>query len=108
MLAPKLNSKFNMLDVLATWLAEILRNFRMWNFRKNCPLSFKVLKHIYIARGYGHSEDFRNIFQPNIGKDQKKLHHLSAGLLIGTVPYYGKSSPSYCITFIRRLDEGLR
>ena len=26
----------------------------------------------------------------------------------GTVPYYGKSGPGYCITSIKRLDEGMR
>ena len=26
----------------------------------------------------------------------------------GTEPYYGKSGSSYCITSIKRLDEGLR
>ena len=28
--------------------------------------------------------DFRNIFLPNIGEDQKKSHHPSVGLLAGT------------------------
>ena len=40
--------------------------------------------------------DFRKIFLPNIGEDQKKSHHLSAGPLAGTVPYYGK--PALVIT----------
>ena len=40
------------------------------------------------------------------GKDQKKSYHLSAGPP-GTVPY-GKSGPGYCITFMKKLDEGLR
>ena len=39
-----------------------------------------------------------------IGEDQKKSHHLSAELLAGTVPFYGKSGPGYCITFIEKLD----
>ena len=41
----------------------------------------------------------------NVGEDQKKFHHLIAGFLAVTVPYYGKSGPSYCITFMKRLDE---
>ena len=61
---------------------------------------------IYIARGPWHLRDFRNIFLPNVGEDQKKSRHLSKGPLAGTAPYYGKSGPSYCITFIKRLDEG--
>ena len=52
--------------------------------------------------------DFRNIFLPEIGQDQKNSCHLRAGPLAGAVPYYGKSGPSYCITFTKRLDEGLR
>ena len=34
-----------------------------------------------IARGPWHFRDFRNIFQPNIGEDQKKSYYLSAGPL---------------------------
>ena len=49
-----------------------------------------------------HFEDSREVFLPNIGENQKKSHHLSAGPLASTVPYYGKSGPSYCITFINR------
>ena len=26
----------------------------------------------------------------------------------GIVPHYGKSGPSYCITFLKRFDKGLR
>ena len=52
--------------------------------------------------------DFHNIFLPILGEDQKTSNHLSAGLLAGTVLYYGKSGSDYCITFIKRLDEGLR
>ena len=44
----------------------------------------------------------------NYRKDQKKPHHLSAEPLDGTVPYYGKSGPGYCITIIKRLDESMR
>ena len=54
---------------------------------------------IYIAWGPWHFGDFR--------VKTKKSHHLSAGPLPVTVPYYGISGPSYCITFIKRLDEGL-
>ena len=38
----------------------------------------------------------------------KKSHLLRAGHRAGTVPYYGKSSPSCHITFIKSLDEGVR
>ena len=51
-------------------------------------------------------EDFRNIFLPNVGKGQKKallFEHEAPG----TVPY-DKSGPGFCITFKKRLDEGLR
>ena len=56
---------------------------------------------IYVERGPWHLRAFRNIFLPNIGKDQKKSHHLSVGRLAATVPCYGKSGPSYCIMFIK-------
>ena len=62
----------------------------------------------YIERGPWHFGDFRNIFLPNIGEDQKKSYHLSVRPLAGTVPYYGKSGPSFCITYVKRLDEGLK
>ena len=45
---------------------------------------------IYIALGFWHLGDFRNIFLPNIGEDQKKPYDLSAGPLSGTASYYGK------------------
>ena len=48
---------------------------------------------------------FRNVFQPNIGEDQKKSP--SEREAPGTRPY-GKSGPAYCITFIKRFDDGLR
>ena len=63
---------------------------------------------IYIARGSWHFGNFCNIFLPIIGEDQKKSHHLNAGPLASTVPYYDKFSPSYCITFIKRLGEGMK
>ena len=50
--------------------------------------------------------DFRNIFLPNTGKDQKNVLRSERGAP-GTVPYV-KSDPGYCITFIQRLDENLR
>ena len=48
---------------------------------------------IYIALSPWHFGDFRSIFLPNIGEDQKKSYDLSAGLLAGTASYYGKSGP---------------
>ena len=51
---------------------------------------------IYIARCPWYFADFRNIFQPNIGEDQKSLTIWGRGP--GTVPY-GKSGPGYCITY---------
>ena len=63
---------------------------------------------IYIALSPRQFGDFRNIFLPNIGEDQRKSYDLSAGPLAGTAPYYGKSGPRYCITFIKTLDVGLR
>ena len=38
---------------------------------------------IYFALGPWHFEDFRNIFLPNIGKDQKKSYDFSSGPLAG-------------------------
>ena len=43
---------------------------------------------------------FCNLFLPNIGEDQKKV--------LSRVRGGGKFSPGYCITFLQRLDEGLR
>ena len=48
--------------------------------------------------------DFCNIFLPNIGEDQKQVLYERGAP--GTVPS-GKSVPGYCITFIKRLQEGL-
>ena len=48
---------------------------------------------IYIALGPWHLGDFRNIFLPNIGEDQKKLCDFSSRPLACTVSYYGKSGP---------------
>ena len=47
----------------------------------------------YIPQGPWHFGDFRNIFLPNIGEDQKKSYNFSAGPFAGTAPYYGKSDP---------------
>ena len=41
-------------------------------------------------------------------KINKNFRHLSPGPLAGIVSYYGKSGPSYRITFIKRLHESLR
>ena len=37
---------------------------------------------LYMLRGPWHFKDFRNIFLPNIGEDQKKSHHFSAKPLL--------------------------
>ena len=50
--------------------------------------------------------DFRNIFHPNTGKDQKNVLRSERGAPL-TVPY-AKSDAGYCITFIQRLDEDLK
>ena len=39
---------------------------------------------IYFALGPWHFEDFRNIFLPNVGEDQKKSYDFSLGPLAGT------------------------
>ena len=66
--------------------------------------------------GLWYIKDFFNIFLPTIFEDQKKSYHLSAeqsqhqkksSHLSRTAPY-GKSGPRYCITFIKRLHDGLR
>ena len=72
------------------------------------PTNQVIVRAEFTLRVHKHFGNFCNIFLPNIGEDQKKSHHLSAGLLAGTMPYYGKSGPGYCITFIKRLDESLR
>ena len=46
---------------------------------------------IYFALGPLQFGDFRNIFLPNIGEDQRKSYDLSAGPLAGTASYYGKT-----------------
>ena len=49
--------------------------------------------------------DFRNIMLPNTGEDQKKALPFEREAP-DIVPYV-KSVSSYCITFIKRLNEGL-
>ena len=50
--------------------------------------------------------DFYDIFLPNIGKGQNKVLPFEHGAL--GIPPYGKSGPGFCITFIKKLDKGLR
>ena len=52
-----------------------------------------------------HFGDFCDIFLPNISEGQKKSYHLSTGPRHSAI--YGKSGPGYCISFIKRLNEGL-
>ena len=60
-------------------------------------------QHLHCAGALDTLGDFHNIFLPNIGEDQKKSRRLSAGPLAGTVPYYGKSGPGYCLTFMKKI-----
>ena len=48
---------------------------------------------IYTALGPWHLGDFRNIFLPKIGEDQKKSYDFSSWLLAGIAPSYGKYGP---------------
>ena len=48
---------------------------------------------INIALGPWHLGDFRDIFLPNIGEDEKKSYDFSSGPPAGTASYYGKSGP---------------
>ena len=59
---------------------------------------------IYIARGLWHLGHFCYIFLPNINEDQKKSFK---GRALALEPY-SKYGAGYCITLIKRLDEGLR
>ena len=43
-----------------------------------------LLGRIYFTLGPWHFGDFRNIFLPNIGEDQKKSYNFSSGPLAGT------------------------
>ena len=57
------------------------------------PTDHVIAGRIYIALSPWQFEDFRNIFMPKIGKDQKKSYDFSSGLIAGTASYYGKSGP---------------
>ena len=48
---------------------------------------------LHIALGSWHFGDFRNIFLPNVGEDQKKSYDLIAVPLASTVSHHGKSGP---------------
>ena len=48
----------------------------------------------------------RHFTMPNIGKGQKTVLPFELGAL-STLPY-DKSGPGFCITFIKKLDEGMR
>ena len=50
--------------------------------------------------------DFCDVFLPNIGKGQKEVLPSKHGA--PAILPYGESGPDYCITFIKRLGEGLR
>ena len=60
-----------------------------------------LLGRIYIALDPWPFGDFRNIFLPNVGEDQKKSYHFSVEPLAGTAPYCGKSGIGKCITFTK-------
>ena len=47
------------------------------------PTNLVIACRIYIALSLWHFGDFRYIFLPNIGEDQKKSYDLSAGPLAG-------------------------
>ena len=51
------------------------------------PTNHVIAGQIYIALSPWHFGDFRNIFLPNIGEDQKKSYNLSARPLAGTASY---------------------
>ena len=50
--------------------------------------------------------EFSQYFMPNTGEELKTKKVLCERGAPGTVPYV-KSIPGYCITFIKRLREGL-
>ena len=70
---------------------ELLNCYRKWYNTWLRLLTMLLPGRIYIAQGSWQFGDFRNIFLPNIGEDQKKSYDLSAGPLAGTASYYGKS-----------------
>ena len=59
----------------------------------------------YIARGLGTSGIFATTFCQILVTSKKVLP--SERGTPGTVPY-GELEPGYCITFLKRIDEGLR
>ena len=61
---------------------------------------------IYIELGPLALWDFCNIFLPNAGEDQK-TSYLSAGPLVLSHMLNSSLVNGYCITLIKRLDEGL-
>ena len=64
------------------------------------------LSRIYIGWGPCYFRHFRKIFLPNIGEDQKNGFTIRARAP-GTEPY-GQSTPGCCITFTKKLNEGLK
>ena len=46
--------------------------------------NYVIAGRIYFALGPWHFGDFRNIFLPNIGEEQKKFHDFNSGTLAGT------------------------
>ena len=58
-------------------------------------------------RGLWHFEDFRNVFLPNTGEDQKKSHHLSAEPLASTVPFMVNPALVIALYVHKKVNEGL-
>ena len=83
----------------------VRKNWRGWRwntelFLKNGAIDGYVYQpcyllpgRIYIALGPWHLRDFRNIFLPNIGENQKKSYDFSSGPPAGTASYCGKPGP---------------
>ena len=71
------------LSILCVKTGEVKVNYwiviEKWYNRRLRLLTVLFPGRIFIALGPWHFEDFRKIFLPNIGEDQKKSHHLSAG-----------------------------
>ena len=73
------------------------------------PINHAIVRAGFTLReALGTSKIFATNYCQIYVKTEKMSHHQSAGPLAGTVPYYGKSGPSFCITFIKRLDKGPR
>ena len=70
------------------------------------PANHPIPGRIYIALGPWYFVDYHNIFLQNLGENPKQVLPSERGAPV-IVPY-GKSGPYDCITFITRLDEGLR